>query len=321
MGLGHAFLAELIELRRCGALDRSKLRNAPRIVEIGSQQLSDNFLRSNDLLDEVYQMFGRDRPHLGEPVGPENFTEAAPASRTFWQSLGFDYAAIDYDGHRDSTAIDLNRDGVPDHMRGAFDLVVNAGTTEHIANQDNAFRVIHDLCGKGGVMHHEVPAGGLMEHGLINYNLRFFWNLSAFNVYRIVSLKVCSSGSSPIPESLRESNLLHGGGVDHITVAEVPDFTIRASFQKLTPQAFASPLDVPPSLLPFKDGNRSSASDTPSRTGWCGHGVDEHEGVTPLLFCPHRSLSRAPRIRTRSPAGPPSDHWWMTAPGTFPTCR
>jgi hypothetical protein len=181
------------------------------------------------LLDEVYQMFGRDRPHLGEPVGPENFTEAAPASRTFWQSLGFDYAAIDYDGHRDSTAIDLNRDRVPDHMRGAFDLVVNAGTTEHIANQDNAFRVIHDLCGKGGVMHHEVPAGGLMEHGLINYNLRFFWNLSAFNVYRIVSLKVCSSGSSPIPESLRESNLLHGGGVDHITVAEVPDFTIRAS--------------------------------------------------------------------------------------------
>jgi hypothetical protein len=62
--------------------------------------------------------------------------------------------------HRGVTALDLNRDQVPYKLKAAFDLVVNAGTTEHVVTQDNAFRVIHDLTKAGGVMLHELPGGG-----------------------------------------------------------------------------------------------------------------------------------------------------------------
>ncbi len=165
MGLGRAFLGDLVAIKISGALE-----DASRVVEIGAQQLSDGLLQSNDLLDELYELFGRKRPFLGIPTGADHFTEAAPSSRVFWRSLGFDYSAIDYQGDEEVVSLDMNHDEVPARMRGAFDLVVNAGTTEHIANQDNAFRVIHDLSARYGVMYHEVPGGAGGDHGLISYN-------------------------------------------------------------------------------------------------------------------------------------------------------
>ncbi len=246
MGLGLAFLWDLIELKRSGALD-----DARRVVEIGAQQIADPLLFATKELDDLFRLFGRERPDLGQPSGA-SFSERAPPSLPMWTALGFDYTAIDYNGHRNSVALDLNRDGVPAQLRGSFDLVVNAGTTEHIANQDNAFRVIHDLCRIGGVMYHEVPAGGHMTHGLINYTPRFFENLSGFNVYGVSFLRVSFCGSSPVPESIRESNRRLGGG-DHIQIDSVPDFMIRAAFRRQTNKPFVSPLDVDPRLLPLKD--------------------------------------------------------------------
>jgi hypothetical protein len=49
-------------------------------------------------------------------------SDYAPSSREFWTSLGFQYAALDFDGHRDSVAIDLNRDLVPEEFANTCDL-------------------------------------------------------------------------------------------------------------------------------------------------------------------------------------------------------
>jgi cyclopropane fatty-acyl-phospholipid synthase-like methyltransferase len=56
--------------------------------------------------------------------------------------------------------LDLNHDIVPEDWRSRFDLLINAGTTEHVVNHDNAFRVMHDLVKVGGFMIHEVPVAG-----------------------------------------------------------------------------------------------------------------------------------------------------------------
>ena len=208
MGLGGGFLVDLIELKRGG-----HLAEATKVIEIGAQQLADSFLTSDGLLEEVFALFGRSRPDLGKPHGSFLMAEDAPSSRRFWSALGFDYAALDFDGHRDSIAVDLNRDSVPAEFAGAFDLVVNTGTTEHIANQDNAFRVIHDLTRKGGVAYHELP-GGMTDHGLINYNPRFFWKLRNANDYELLSMKVSASGEEPVPPHIQENNERFGGGAE-----------------------------------------------------------------------------------------------------------
>ena len=44
------------------------------------------------------------------------------------------------------------------------------GTTEHVANQLQPFKIIHDLAAAGALMLHVLPAGGMPNHGLVSYN-------------------------------------------------------------------------------------------------------------------------------------------------------
>jgi|SRR5580704_6096305 hypothetical protein len=217
MGLRREFLEDLLTLKRLGALE-----NARRVVEIGSQQLGDSFLASTDLLAQAYQMFRQPKVELGAPSGAD-FESSAPPSRPFWTAIGFEYATIDLGGYRDSIPLDLNTDQVPEKLRQQFDLVVNIGTTEHVANQAQAFRIIHDLTKMGGLMFHEVPAGS-WNHGLINYTPKFFMLLQKQNDYEQVYLQERTEG----------------------------DMFIRVALRKRLKREFVTPLDVPPEIMPLK---------------------------------------------------------------------
>jgi hypothetical protein len=84
------------------------------------------------------------------------------------------YAAIDVSDTPGNIPLDLNFDSVPRRMRHRFQLVTNFGTTEHVANQLNGFRIIHDLTTLGGVMLHALPGEGGLNHGMFNYKFNFF---------------------------------------------------------------------------------------------------------------------------------------------------
>lgn len=242
MGLGCLFLAELLDLKRSGAL------NGRRVVEIGAQQLANSFL-DDPRLPEVYAEFAAKPITLGTSVdcgrvgAVDLQPKDAPSSERFWRSIGFDYAAVEYNGHRGVISLDLNRDAVPAEMRGQFDLVVNTGTTEHVANQENAFRVIHDLTAPKGIMIHEVPGGGMMSHGLFNYNLKFFHMLCKYNNYQVIKLATVPSGPVSVSPDVIGSNLRWGGG-DLCAQITVYDFTLTAILRK-TDRDFMTPLDIP----------------------------------------------------------------------------
>jgi len=109
MGLEINFLNDLTNLKQRGALD-----GFSSVVEIGAQQLSNWFLRSNEALSKCYAAFNKPHIELGSPTevgatdGVEHQSEENPSSRAFWQSIGFRYTSIEFDGHRDSVALDLN---------------------------------------------------------------------------------------------------------------------------------------------------------------------------------------------------------------------
>jgi hypothetical protein len=92
----------------------------------------------------------------------------------------------------------------------------------------------------------------MINHGFFNYHPRFFQNLAAFNLYGVISLKLCSETPSPVPQDARDHNVQFGGGIDHIKEDTVVDFTIRAAFRRQTAKDFVTPLDVPPETLPLK---------------------------------------------------------------------
>ena len=159
--------------------------------------------------------------------------------------LEFDHDAIDIDGSPGSIPLDLNYDDVPIEARGKYDLVTNFGTTEHVANQLNAFKVIHDLTRVGGIMVHELPAQGMFNHGLINYNPKFFWMLARSNRYKWLHIDFSIGGV----------HALHQDVVNNVScfVPELPDRIRNYSaadcgltvvLQKEIEMGYVAPLDV-----------------------------------------------------------------------------
>jgi hypothetical protein len=251
VGLAFDTVLHLIALRRAG-----RLPDGARVIEIGAQQLSNSFLRAEESLAELYGLFDRRPIYLGAQQdtitvdGIERQAETAPASQPFWESLGLSYNAVEYGGHRGVTSLDLNRDRVPYRLRSAFDLVVNTGTTEHVVNQDNAFRVIHDLAKVGGVMMHEVPGGGMLTHGVVSYNPQFFWLLCRDNNYEVIDLTVSHATDAPISDDVLQSNAKYGRSLKPVqSRLSVPIFLVTAILQKKSRQGFVTPLDVPAEAL------------------------------------------------------------------------
>jgi methyltransferase family protein len=165
------------------------------VIDLGVQQLTDCFLAAGAELETMQRLFHLDmlcplpQPLLPVVDGePKNLDPAAPLARDFWAWLGVDYAAIDIDGSPGSIPIDLNYDDVPADAKGKYQLVTNFGTTEHVANQLNAFKLIHDLAAKGCIMVHTLPSHGQFNHGLVNYNPKFFWMLARSNGYRLLHM-------------------------------------------------------------------------------------------------------------------------------------
>lgn len=191
MGLSSMELDLVLKLVR-----EKRLRPGGRVAEIGAQQLSNDFLRKQAKIDVIAKELGITK-RLDLPPPPPVFTlddyvrlggekqpDDAPRSEVFWKWMGLEYLAVDVDNSEGTLALDLNFDDVPVQHRGKYDLVINAGTTEHVANQLNAMKVIHDLTSRDGVMVHRLPGQGFTNHGLVNYNLKFFWMLARSNAYK-----------------------------------------------------------------------------------------------------------------------------------------
>jgi hypothetical protein len=225
MGIGSVVLRDLIELKRGGWLD-----DVTNLVEIGDQQLSDAFITSPDF-PEIFRLFGRLAPPL-HPVGENNF-HLAPTSSAFWNALGIKRTAVDLVG--DAVRIDLNSGRVPRAMRKRFDLLINTGTTEHVINQLNAFSIMHDLCRPGAVMYHELPAGGLIDHGFFAYQPKFFQYLSEANGYTIIFSNYWTYQGAPLPEYLRKPIVQH----------DIPDCVLRVALRKSGSGRFVVPMDMP----------------------------------------------------------------------------
>lgn len=229
--------------------------NSNKIVEIGAQQISNDVLKLPEFIEKMGSEFGVTQPFGLAKPSQSRFTQGvveylnpeAPFARDLWNWLGFEYASIDIDGSPNSVPLDLNYDSIPNEHAGKYQLVTNFGTTEHVANQLNAFKIIHDLTALGGVMIHHLPAQGMINHGLVNYNPKFFWMLARSNGYKWVYMNLAMADTTyPIPQNIADyvvmsepdarprmdrSGLLDGG----MLVAMQKNFDID----------FVPPLDVP----------------------------------------------------------------------------
>jgi hypothetical protein len=171
----------------------------------------------------------------------------APLARAFWTWLGLDYASIDIDGSPGSIPLDLNYDEVPTEFIGKYDVVTNFGTTEHVANQLQSFKIIHDLAAAGALMLHVLPAGGMLNHGLVSYNPKFFWMLGRSNGYKIAFMSMGWSARDPgLPKDLQDFLALYDrDAASQFADFRMPESSLVVALQKVFDTPFVAPLDVP----------------------------------------------------------------------------
>jgi len=93
---------------------------------------------------------------------------------------------ISIDTNARNGAIPLDLASPIDKWNGYFDFVTNYGTTEHVYNQFEVFRNIHNFTRVGGAMIHTVPIiGGWAKHCNIHYGPRFFVDLAGLLNYNV----------------------------------------------------------------------------------------------------------------------------------------
>jgi O-methyltransferase len=251
MGLGPVVIELLQTLQSHGELPAER-----SIVEIGAQQIARSFLEAREEATRLAASLGINTPWpLPEAGSPgkivhgslEHLSESAPPARLFWEWLGYRYASIDIDGSPGSIPADLNCDTVPLEHRNRYAIVTNFGTTEHVANQENAFRVIHDLTMVNGLMIHQLPAQGFLNHGLVNYNAKFFWLLARSNGYSFVDFDF---QPDPTPYGLSENIVAFAKNYARDARArladlQVHDCCITLVLRKVFDIEYVPPLDVP----------------------------------------------------------------------------
>jgi hypothetical protein len=184
------------------ALIESHVPVGGRILDIGSQDISAATI--DDLRLIMARLHGgrvdalvRQRFREGETWKVSDLFEGSP----------YHHQSVDLYPGKSIIKADLNTFSVPRNYRGAFDLVANLGSTEHIFDQTSVFRCIHDFAKVGGVFWHCVPVAGYYNHGLYNYHPLFFVFLARANQYGIQSAAI----SAPHLEyTIPKSSSLHG---------------------------------------------------------------------------------------------------------------
>jgi len=251
MGLGSIEIRLLIKLKKAG-----HIAAGGSVIEMGAQQLSDSFLEAREELQQVAEVFAVKKPcPLPSPLKTDvllhgNFphlSTEAPRSSLFWEWLGFTYASFDIDGSPGSIPVDLNYDDAPANIHGAYQIVTNCGTTEHLVNQLNAFKVVHELTALEGVMIHNLPSQGMFNHGLVNYNPKFFWMLARSNGYELLHMNF-SDGQTyyPLPQNIMDCiSTFDPTAVSRLKSYQATDNGLFVCLKKKFDIPFVAPLDVP----------------------------------------------------------------------------
>lgn len=172
------------------------------------------------------------------------------------EKAGLTYHAIDIADGYGTTILDLNHESAPPQFVGAFDLVLNFGTTEHLLNQYNAFKVIHDSTKVGGYMVHSIPSVGFSNHGYLTYTPRCMFDLAGYNEYEVVGfwfegpcgnsdlfapVRDYSSYFPSLAKTLADREVTEAAR--RVAELQVPDVALMIVYRKVKGRPFAGALE------------------------------------------------------------------------------
>jgi hypothetical protein len=165
------------------------------------------------------------------------------------------YTSFDIVEGSKTEVFDLNFHELPVRHKSAHDLVLNFGTTEHVINQYNALKVIHEATKPGGHMFHQVPSTGCIDHGYFVYSPKLFYHLASANGYKLVDLWLSGPQvSHTIFDTINyELDLITNrqrpyNNVEAWKVTQIPNSVVNVLLRKQFDRPFTLALDISTSV-------------------------------------------------------------------------
>jgi hypothetical protein len=176
MGMTIAGVQNLLELYLAG-----HLKNKKSVVEFGSQELH---LKSKDL-EELLSMANVDFDKSDFP-DIENWPKQPRTSAKYlYKALGInEYLSLDCNGELDSINHDFNLPFENKEYFSKFDIVTDHCACGHAFNSAEAYRTMHKLCKKDGIIIGILPLW--KGNSFYLYDNCFFEGLAAANGYKII---------------------------------------------------------------------------------------------------------------------------------------
>jgi hypothetical protein len=236
-----------------------------KVLDIGTQNLGP--VKAGDLIRFIRHY--NDPWDLDDLANYAEIVSAGSANHPRWGGIngawlgdvltraGMDYTAYDiFEGYR-TTIFDLNSQDLPIRHLNAFDLVLNCGTSEHVLNQYNVFKVMHQAVRVGGLMYHAVPMTGYLTHGYFTYTPMLFCDLAQANDYQIVEMNLVGpQAQRQVSENLvqRYGGVVHFGPT-HPTRARwdgvsIPDSLVSVILRRTSDVPFRASLEVTTAAAP-----------------------------------------------------------------------
>jgi hypothetical protein len=184
MGLGPPVIELYRQLKIAGTFN-----GIGEVMELGSQ---DYWCPQSNQLISLFEAFDR----TPDPALLNTTSTRQKPARLLYEALGFKYGCVDVEPLRIPRPRLQFRRG-PRRHKGRYGFVTNHGTSEHIINQLNVFKAIHDFARPGGLFIHAVPFTVHLEHGFFNYQPNFFEALARYNSYEVLGISLGLHHATP----------------------------------------------------------------------------------------------------------------------------
>jgi SAM-dependent methyltransferase len=174
-------------------LDEGWLFPGARLIELGAQEFYCDAEAARVATRAFLLARGKSAADVVGAIGRSGKFSVAKVYR----ALGVDYFSIDVDASHGSSFFDLNTFAPPPEWAGAFDMVNNEGTIEHLINPINGFQVAHELLKPGGVVRHSAPLTGCWDHGLFHPTSSFYLAMLNENRYELLDARAEVQSARP----------------------------------------------------------------------------------------------------------------------------
>lgn len=110
-----------------------------------------------------------------------------------FKALGFsELKSMDYSDYQGADIIfDLNSCEIPTALLGAFDVMLDGGTMEHVFHIPNVLNNIYKMLRVGGRIIHISPTSNYVDHGFFSFSPTLFYDFYQTNKFKIEILQIC----------------------------------------------------------------------------------------------------------------------------------